>query len=162
MEDDFLNVVNAIARKLTEKGLRLGIAESCTGGYIANIVTDLPGASRFLDVSVVSYSESAKKSVLGVSGSVLRKHGTVSEETAVAMAQGVRKLTGTEVGLAVTGVAGPESVEGRDVGLIFVAVTVHDFVEARGLKLTGDREEIKRTAALEALKFLKRVMEIWL
>jgi nicotinamide-nucleotide amidase len=113
-------------------------------------------------MSVVSYSAKAKRSVLGVGAAVLRKHGTVSEETSLAMAEGIRRLARTDVGLSVTGVAGPERVEDKDVGIVFVAAAVRNAVESKGLKLTGDRETIKKKAALEALRFLKQVMKIWL
>ncbi len=111
---------------------------------------------------MVCYSEDVKKSVLGVSSSILKKHGMVSEETAVAMTEGVMKLGHTDIGLSVTGVAGPERIEDKDVGLVFIAAAVRDRVESQGFKLSGDREEIKRQASLEALRFLKRVLDIWL
>ena len=155
-------LVREIANKLSGKNLKLGVAESCTGGFLSNAITNIPGASRFFKLSVVSYSEDAKKSVLGVNSSILKKHGTVSEETAVAMMVHVLKLGQTEVALSVTGVAGPERIEDKDVGLVFIAAAVGDQVESQGFKLSGDREEIKQQASLEALKFLKRVLDIWL
>src|SRR5271169_2869451 len=108
MENEFLTVIKEIADRLIGKDLKLGVAESLTGGLIAHEITNLPGASKFFEMSVVSYSEKSKKTVLGVSASLLRKHGTVSEEAAVAMAEGVRKLSGADVSLSITGVAGPE------------------------------------------------------
>lgn len=162
MEAEFLIVLKEIADMLITRGMKLAVAESCTGGFISNEVTNLPGSSVFFEMSVVSYSAKAKRSVLGVGASVLRKHGTVSEETSLAMAEGIRRLARTDVGLSVTGVAGPERVEDKDVGIVFVAAAVRNAVESKGLKLTGDRETIKKKAALEALRFLKQVMKIWL
>jgi PncC family amidohydrolase len=162
MENEFLDVIREISDKLVTRNLNLAIAESCTGGFISNAVSNLPGSSKFFELSVVSYSEEAKKSVLGVSASLLRKHGMVSEETAVAMVEGVRKVGHTDIALAVTGVAGPERMEDKDVGLVFIAVSVRGRVESEGRKLDGDREEIKRQASLEALRFLNRVLELWL
>ncbi len=124
MDSDLLTVVEKIAARLTEKGLRLSIAESCTGGLISNTVTNLPGSSKFYEMSVVCYSEKAKRSVLGISASVLKKHGTVSEETAIAMAKSVRELGDSEVALSVTGIAGPETVEEKEVGLVYMAVAI--------------------------------------
>ena len=155
-------VVREIAEKLSGRNLKLGVAESCTGGFLSNAITNLPGASKFFNLSVVSYSEDVKKSVLGVGSSILKKHGMVSEETAVAMMQGVMKLGQTDVAISVTGVAGPKRIEEKDVGLVFIAAAVGDRVESQGFKLSGDREEIKRQASLEALRFLKRVLDIWL
>lgn len=162
MDTELSIVVREIAEKLSGRNLKLGVAESCTGGFLSNAITNLPGASRFFKLSVVSYSEDVKKSVLRVRSSILKKHGTVSEETAVAMMQGVMKLGHTDIGLSVTGVAGPERIEDKDVGLVFIAAAVRDRVESQGFKLSGDREEIKRQASLEALSFLKRAMDIWL
>lgn len=162
MNTELLIVVREIADKLSGKNLKFGVAESCTGGFLSNAITDLPGASNFFKLSVVSYSEDVKKSLLGVSSSILKKHGMVSEETAVAMMEGVMKLGQTDIALSVTGVAGPERIEDKDVGLVFIAAAVRDHVESQGFKLSGDREEIKRQASLEALRFLKRVLDIWL
>ena len=155
-------IVREIANKLSGKEPELGVAESCTGGFLSNAITNIPGASKFFKLSVVSYSDDVIKSVLGVKTSILKKHGIVSEETAVAMMEGVMKLGHTDIALSVTGVAGPERIEDRDVGLVFIAAAVRDRVESQGFKFSGDREEIKQQASLEALRFLKRVLDIWL
>jgi nicotinamide-nucleotide amidase len=162
MDKDFLTVVGKISEKLTAKGLKLSVAESCTGGFIANAITNLPGASHFFKLGVVSYTAEAKKEVLGVGSSFLKKHGLVSEETAVAMAQAVKKLGHTDVSLSVTGVAGPEPLEGMEIGIVYMAASVRDVVESEGLRFTGNRGEIKRKAALEALRYLNRVLDLWI
>ena len=162
MDKDFLTVIRSISDKLLQRGFRLTIAESCTGGFICNAVTNMPGSSGFFDLGVVVYSEEAKRTVLGISASLLRKHGTVSEEAAVAMAKGAKRLSGSDVSLSVTGVAGPESIEGKEVGLIYMAVAMEDMEETQGIRLTGEREDIKRQASLEALQFLNQVLRIWL
>ena len=156
------NSSQELADKLSGKNLKLGVAESCTGGFLSNTITNLPGASEFFKLSVVSYSKEVKKSVLGVRSSTLKKHGMVSEETAVAMLEGVMKLGHADVALSVTGVAGPEQMENKDVGLVFIAAAVREHVESQGFKFSGNREEIKRQASLEALRFLKRALDIWL
>jgi PncC family amidohydrolase len=162
MDKDFLTVVEKISEKLTAKGYTLSVAESCTGGFIANAITNLPGASRFFELGVVSYTAEAKKTVLGVRSSLLKKHGLVSEETAVAMARAVKRLGHTDVSLSVTGVAGPESLEGMEAGIVFIAASVGDMVESEGMRFTGGREEIKKNASLEALKYLNRVLDLWI
>ena len=162
MENEFLTVINEISGRLAGKALKLGVAESCTGGLISHEVTNLPGASKFFEMSVVCYSEKSKRSVLGVSASLLKKHGSVSEEAAVAMAEGVRKLSGADVSLSITGVAGPEPLEDKNIGLVYMAVCLKDVVESKGLSLHGDRETIKRDASLEALRFLNQVLRLWL
>ena len=162
MEDEFLKIVKEISGRLAERRLRLSVAESCTGGLISHAITNLPGSSKFFEMAVVSYSDVSKKSVLGVSSHLMRKHGAVSEEAAVAMAEGVRKLANTDVSLSITGVAGPEPVEDKEVGVVYMAASVKDVMESKGIFLQGDRETIKRDASLEALKFLNRVMRQWL
>ncbi len=162
MDKDFLTVVQEISDKLRAKGLTLSIAESCTGGFIANAVTNLPGASNFFELGVVSYTAEAKKSVLGIRASILKKHGVVSEKTAIEMARGVKKLGHSDVSLSITGVAGPEPLEGLEVGLVYMAASVRDMVESKGKRFTGDREAVKKKAALEALRFLNRVLDLWL
>ncbi len=162
MENEFLTVIKEISGRLTENALKLGIAESCTGGLISHEITNLPGASKFFEMSVVSYSEKSKRSVLGISASLLKRHGAVSEEAAVAMAEGVRKLSGVDVSLSITGVAGPEPLEDKEIGLVYLAVCLKDIVESKGLSLNGDREAIKRKASLEALRFLNQVLRLWL
>jgi nicotinamide-nucleotide amidase len=162
MEDEFLIVVKEIFERLVPRELRMSVAESCTGGLIAHEITNLPGASLFFDLGVVSYSEGSKRSVIGVGASLLRKHGTVSEEAAVAMAEGVRRLTDTDVSLAITGIAGPAALEDKDVGLVYMAVSLKDMIESKGMSFKGDRETVKRKASLEALKFLNQVLRLWL
>lgn len=157
-----MTVIKEIAGRLTEKGLRLAVAESCTGGLISHEITNLPGASQFFEMSVVSYSEKSKKSVLGVGASLLKKHGTVSEEAAIAMATGVKKLSGADVSLSITGVAGPEPLEDKDIGLVYVAVCLKDLSESKGISFPGDREKVKKDASLEALRFLNQVLRLWL
>jgi PncC family amidohydrolase len=162
MENEFLTVIKEISDRLTGKALKLGVAESCTGGLISHEITNLPGASKFFEMSVVSYSEKSKRSVLGASAFLLKKHGAVSEEAAVAMAEGVKKISGADVSLSITGVAGPEPLEDKEIGLVYMAVCLKDMVESKGLSLHGDRETIKKDASLEALRFLNQVLRLWL
>ncbi len=162
MDKDFLTVIQEISDKMRTEGLTLSVAESCTGGLISNAITNLPGASNFFEVGVVSYSAEAKKSVLGIRASVLKKHGVVSEKTAIEMALAVKKLGHTDVSLSITGVAGPKQLEGLEVGLVYMAASVKDMVESKGARFTGDREAVKKKASLEALRFLNRVLDLWL
>ncbi|HWR58653.1 MAG TPA: CinA family protein, partial [Thermodesulfovibrionales bacterium] len=111
-----------IHRHFKMSGLRLSVAESCTGGLIAHLLTTLPGASEFFDSSVVCYSTESKIKLLGVKSSVIRKHGAVSEETARAMAVAVRNRRGTDLSLSTTGNLGPDAMEDKKVGVVFIAV----------------------------------------
>ncbi len=162
MDKDFLTVVKKISEILLKNDLKLSIAESCTGGFISNAITNLPGSSRFFGMSVISYSKESKVSVLGISHHKLKKYGVISEETAVAMAKSVKKIADADVSLSVTGITGPETMEDREVGLVYMAVEFRDLAESKGMKFSGNREEIKRQASLEALKFLNQVLRTWI
>ena len=161
MECIFRIIIKDIAEKLASKGLTLAVAESCTGGLICNAITDLPGASVFFIAGMICYSVESKKKFLGISSSLLQKHGTVSKEIAAAMAQGIRKISGSDLSISTTGIAGPDTIEGKKKGLVFVAVSREGAVESRMLKLQGSREEIKREASLEALNLLSRMLDKW-
>lgn len=136
------------------RGLRLAVAESCTGGRIADMLSSLPGASGFFEASVVCYSREAKERLLGLNASVLDAYGTVSTQTAAAMAEAVIKRTGADVSLAVTGNLGPAPIENKKVGGIHMAVSVGATVQTRDRVFSGDRGQIKQAAAEAALEFL--------
>ena len=161
MDIDIHKQVEEIASFMTDRGIRLSLAESCTGGFISNAITDIPGASQFFDMSVISYSIHSKKTVLGISTSKLDRFGTVSEETAILMAKAIKKKSKTDISLAVTGVAGPEKTENKEIGLIYMAVATEDLVESKGIQLIGTREDIKKQASIEALRLLSHVLRIW-
>ena len=108
---------------LTEKKLTIAVAESCTGGLITNRLTDVSGSSDYLERGLVTYSNAAKISMLGVPAEIIEKHGAVSEETARLMAEGVRKLAGTDLGLSSTGIAGPTGgSKEKPVGTVYIAL----------------------------------------
>ncbi|MBE6826992.1 MAG: CinA family protein [Ruminococcaceae bacterium] len=113
-----------LVKRLTEKGLKIATAESCTGGLISKRITDVSGSSGVFECTVVSYSDRIKHEILGVDADVLESFGAVSEETARQMVRGILKLTSADIGVAVTGIAGPNS-DGTDkpVGLVYIAVS---------------------------------------
>ncbi|MBL9021783.1 MAG: competence/damage-inducible protein A [Myxococcales bacterium] len=154
--DDSLPSITGRALRL--RGWRLALAESCTGGLISHLVTSYPGASDFLIGSAVVYANSAKTRMLGVSEDTLRGHGAVSAEVAAEMAQGARRLCEVDVGLSVTGIAGPSGgSSAKPVGLVYWAVAHPGgtFVQERVFR--GDRNEIQIHAAYSALDLLRRV-----
>ncbi|MCL2670351.1 MAG: competence/damage-inducible protein A [Syntrophaceae bacterium] len=113
-----------VGGQLTGKGLTLAVAESCTGGLITDRLTDITGSSVFLERGVVAYSNRAKEELLGIPAAVIAAHGAVSEETARLMAEGVRRLASTGLGLGVTGIAGPDGgTEDKPVGTVYIALT---------------------------------------
>jgi nicotinamide-nucleotide amidase len=142
---------HAVLALLAERGLTLGLAESVTGGYIAERITDVPGASQVFRGSIVSYASDVKRDVLGVP-----EGPVVSDEAAIAMAEGARRVLGAHVGLAVTGVAGPESQEGHRPGTVFVGWAIGDDVDSIMLKLPGDRIRVRQFTVISALDLLRR------
>ena len=142
------------------RGLTLATAESCTGGMVAARLTSVPGASDVFLGSVVAYANAVKASELGVAWEVLERHGAVSAETAAAMARGVRDRLGADIGVAVTGVAGPNGgTEEKPVGLVFVHAVGPDGEEARKTELPGDREMIRGRATAASLHLVRRLLE---
>ncbi len=135
----------------------LSVAESCTGGRVGWRLTRVPGSSDYFKGGVIAYSDDLKKRLLGVKAAVLKKHGAVSEETALAMARGVREKCATDYGLAITGVAGPGGgTERKPVGMVFVAVAGGAGERVRELRLAGGRGSIRRAACQAALDLLRR------
>ena len=146
-----------VARRMTEKRLTLAVAESCTGGLITDRLTDIPGSSAVLERGVVTYSNAAKTGLLGVTEAVIRDHGAVSAETARLMAEGVRRLAGTDLGLAVTGIAGPDGgTAEKPVGTTFIALADARTTFCRPYAFRWDRRRNKVAASQAALVMLWR------
>lgn len=130
----------AIGKLLKNAGKTLALAESCSGGYISHLVTSIPGSSTYFQGAVIPYHNQFKSAILNVSSETLQSHGAVSEETATEMAIGVRKLFGSDFGLASTGIAGPDGgSEEKPVGTVWIACAGEGFVEKRKLQLTQER-----------------------
>lgn len=150
-------------RLLTEKNLKIATAESCTGGLIAKMITDVSGASAVFDCGIVSYSNSIKSSVLGVSEETLNRYGAVSEETVKEMVTGVIKISGADTAIAVSGIAGPSSDDTlKPVGLIWLAVYYDGKITTKKLNncfTDNIRENNRNSAAYEALKLVCNVLE---
>ena len=137
--------------ELRRRGQTLAVAESCTGGRLSSLLTSVPGSSSVFPGGVVSYSLSTKRDVLGIPQSLLEQHGTVSRQTAEAMATHVQRLCQTTHGMAVTGVAGPDELEGKPVGLVWIAWRLGEETHAREYRFAGDRREIQARAAKTAM-----------
>lgn len=146
-----------IGLKLTVGGYTLAVAESCTGGLIAERLTEVSGSSAYFMEGVVSYSNEAKIRTLKVPRKLIEKHGAVSAEVAEAMAIGVKKRAGTDFGISVTGIAGPTGgTEEKPVGLVYIALADDAHVEHRKLMLPGDRNLIRWRSSQAALEILRR------
>jgi nicotinamide-nucleotide amidase len=186
---DTVTLAGAVGRRLGELGLTLGTAESCTGGGIGKWITDVPGSSAYFLGGVVAYSNEVKIKLLGVPTETLETHGAVSRETAAAMAEGALEALGCDVAVSTTGVAGPGggSAE-KPVGTVFVGLAQHQrtldgwpsargslldelqrtqshetrhFLFTRRLKLTGDRDLVRRRTVIHALDTLRRRLADW-
>lgn len=146
-----------VLKLLVERNLTIALAESCTGGLISSRLTDVPGASASLMYGVTSYSNEAKIKILGVKEDTIKSFGAVSSQTAEEMAAGVRKLNGTDIGLSITGIAGPEggSAE-KPIGLCYIGIAIGDEVKSHKYIFPGNRKKIKWNSSSRALDLLRR------
>ena len=148
-----------VVRLLTERGLTLAVAESCTGGLVGHRITGVPGSSACFRGGVIAYHNEVKAALLAVPEDLLEREGAVSEAVALAMARGVRERLATDLGLAVTGIAGPTGgTPEKPVGLVYVALA--DGVGARSRRhlWSGDRWQNKERSAEAALQLLKEYL----
>lgn len=140
-----------VLRLAAVRGWTVGVAESLTGGLVLARLVEVPGASAVLRGGVVAYATDLKASLLGVDEALLAERGAVDPDVAAAMACGVREATGADVGIATTGVAGPEPQDGKVPGLVYVAVATPRGARVSRLDLTGRRAEVRDGAAAGAL-----------
>jgi nicotinamide-nucleotide amidase len=156
VDDDSLEGV--VHRLLREQNATVATAESLTGGLLAGRLTDVPGSSAAFLGGVVAYATELKHALLGVPAEVLQAHGAVSDETAMAMATGVRERLGATYGLATTGVAGPDLQEGKPAGTLHIGIAGPDGASAHALRMPGDRNLVRTYASVSALDALRRVL----
>lgn len=156
-DDDTLTSV--VADMLVENNLTLALAESCSGGLLSDTITDVPGSSRFYRGGIVAYSRFAKTELLGVDEDLINSEGLVSEATAKAMALAARMKFNSQVGIGITGVAGPQSDEdNRPPGLVYTAVALENEVYCHELSLLGGRRAVKERASQLTLDLLRRCL----
>ena len=149
-----------VGQLLTAQQLTVAVAESCTGGLIGHRLTNVPGSSAYFLGGVMAYAYDAKERLLGVSHNTLYDHGAVSEETAREMARGVRRALGSDVGVSVTGIAGPGGgLPGKPVGLTWVALSTREGEQARQFVWDGDRVTNKEKSAEAALEMVREYLE---
>ena len=150
--------MHQVCAELMEKnGLKLAVAESCTGGLIASRLISVPGSSGWLVEGAVTYSPEAKMRRLGVKAETLNRYTVVSAETAMEMAEGIRLTSGADIGISTTGYAGPSGAP-EEIGRVFVGLSTKDGAEAYEFNLKGDREKIRSSAALNALNLLRKLI----
>jgi len=153
---DQQTLAEVVGEKLARQKKTLAVAESCTGGTLAKLLTDIPGASRYFTFGWVTYSDSAKTGELGVPADLIEKHGSVSEQVARAMAKGARKRATADYAIAITGIAGPTgATEQKPVGLVYISIDYSSGTETRRFMFSGDRDSIRLRAARTALNMLR-------
>jgi nicotinamide-nucleotide amidase len=148
-----------VAAQFVQQGLSLALAESCTGGMIAQRITAIAGSSRYFLEGAVTYSNAAKTRQLGVDAELLAEQGAVSSDVAAAMAKGVRQAAGSDLGLAVTGIAGPDGgIDDKPVGTVFISLAAPDGCWTKRFQFSGSRDEIRTITAWTALDWLRRYL----
>jgi nicotinamide-nucleotide amidase len=156
--EDSEDLAQVVGRLLRESGRTLALAESCTGGMVSSLLTDVPGSSEYFLGSVVSYANAAKQTLLAVDAETLRQRGAVSEEAALAMARGARERFGADLAVSVTGIAGPDggSPE-KPVGTVYFGLAARGGeIVAKKRLFIGDRAVVRRAASIQALEMLRR------
>ena len=157
-----MSVENSIEKEVAElllaKGLTVAVAEACTSGRVGHLLTSIPGSSAYFYGGVLAYVQSVKRDVLGIPQELMEAEGSVSEVTALTMAQRVRELCGTDIGLSTTGIAGPTGgTPKKPMGLFYVAISMKEGYQVcrRYLFTEGDREAKRERAARAVLELLK-------
>jgi len=157
MEDQSMEKV--VGNLLRERGMTIALAESCTGGLIGNLLTNVAGSSRYFQGGFVTYSNQSKTDLLGVSPDTLERYGAVSDQTVREMAQGVRKRLGADLGVAVSGIAGPDGgTEQKPVGTVHIGLAAAQAIHSAKYRFWGTRWQIKRNAAAMALDWIRRYL----
>lgn len=157
---DSESIEKTIGSLLRRHKLWLAVAESCTGGLIGDRITNVPGSSDYFLGGVIAYANQVKLQQLGVSPATLEKHGAVSRETVIEMAQGVRQQLGADIGLSVSGIAGPGGgTAAKPVGLVWVGLSATGYEAAWSYLWQGNRTQIKAQAAEQALRLLHEYLQ---
>ena len=160
MPDDVELLERRVARLLLKRGLTVAVAESCTGGMLGASLTSQAGSSAYFPGGIIAYSNSVKKDLLGVEGETLAKAGAVSRETVAEMADEVRRLVGADIGIGVSGIAGPGGgTAEKPVGLVFIGCSDSAGVSVKEFRFSGDRDLIRKQSVEAALEMLREKIE---
>jgi len=155
-----IKLLNKISTLLNEKKLTVATAESCTGGFIAHNLTNISGSSNYFDRGIISYSNDAKNELLNVPKELLKEHGAVSEPVAKAMAEGIRKISNSDIGLSTTGVAGPTGgTKEKPVGLVYVGLSTKKDTIVKKFRFNEDRIGNKIATCNAALNLLYEYLD---
>ncbi len=157
--EDNEDMPHCVAKLLTEKDMRIAVAESCTGGLISSLFTDVAGSSNFFERGVVTYSNTAKQEILKISPQTIANFGAVSKETALDMARGVQNLSKVDLGISVTGIAGPSGgSEQKPVGTVFMAYATKTEAQVFHYQFHGNRGRIKLMTAVSAIDMVRKYL----
>jgi PncC family amidohydrolase len=153
------NKAIALLKQCQDRELTLATAESCTGGMIATLLTEIPGCSSSFERGYITYSNESKTQMLGVDAGLIEKHGAVSAEVAEAMVKGAIKYSGVDLAVSVTGIAGPDGgSEAKPVGLVYIGVASGNKIEVKEFRFSGNRNAIRTQSVEEALGMLKALL----
>ena len=158
-DPEIFTLATQVGERLRKLRKSLAVAESCTGGLLGAAVTDVPGSSAYFLGGVISYADQVKAQLLSVAQATLSRYGAVSEQTAEAMASGVRRLLYADIGVSITGVAGPDAEGSKPVGLTFIGIAAAVATTQR-FQWTGDRWDNRRRSVIAALELLVRAPEL--
>lgn len=146
-------MIKALVKKLNEKHMTISTAESCTGGMIGASITSVAGASSVYNEGYITYSNDAKEKNLGVLHTTLETYGAVSKQTAIEMADGVRKKSNADIGISVTGIAGPTGgTDEKPVGLVYIGVATKDVIQAHKFIFSGSRDDVRKSTVETAIR----------
>lgn len=150
-----------IGRLLKERGLWLAVAESCSGGLLSSWITDIPGSSEYFKGGIVSYTEYAKREILGVSLKTLKRYSAASGPVACEMADGARRWLEADIGLSITGIAGPSGATAeKPVGTVFIGWAFKGKIDFKGYRFGGIRRQVKEDASMAALELLEGILTL--
>lgn len=156
------SLLNTISNKLKKKNLSIATAESCTGGLLAHLLTNISGSSEYFERGVVTYSNISKIELLGIPKETIKEYGAVSEETAKAMAIGIKERSNVDIGISTTGIAGPTGgTKEKPVGLVYIGIATSKNTQVKQFIFSEKRVQNKERACNETLKFLLDTINRW-
>ena len=155
--DGDVTLEEVLGKMLIDNNITIATAESCTGGLLAGRLVNYPGISSVFKEGMITYSNEAKMKRIKVKKDTLQKYGAVSSQTAAEMAEGVAKVTGSDIGISTTGIAGPDGgTKEKPVGLVYVGICINGDVKTKELHLVGDRQRVRQHTVIRALEWLRR------
>lgn len=157
--DNIVLLARAVGELLQQSGKTLGTAESCTGGLVGHLITEVPGSSAYFQGGIIAYSNEVKQRILGVRRETLERAGAVSAECAAEMAQGARRVLGVDIAVSITGIAGPSgSTPEKPVGLTYIHLSAAGYEQGERHVWSGNRRENKERSAEAALRLVLRYL----